>query len=317
MEFIYPNFLFLYILVPIYIFFHFHFEGKKKKDIIPFGNLDVLVEAINKTKKIDALKHLPLILKTLVLCLLIFGAARPVSTIYLPMKDTKVMFLFDISISMEAEDIKPNRLEGAKDAAIKFVKELPDGIQTGIALFSGTVKVLAEPSIDKSKVVSILKSLNLKSLEPGTAIGDAIVAGTQAITIADKDKVTNKDNRILVLITDGEANIGIDPMFAAAQAKTNNITIQSVGVGNPTGTIIRGGILTKLDEYTLREISLLTGGQYFSAQDMHDFKEVYKRIKSAIKLVPQKTEITFIPLGIAFTLLVILQVLRWTKFRFA
>lgn len=125
------------------------------------------------------------------------------------------------------------------------------------------------------------------------------------------------DNRILILVTDGEANVGTDPMFAAAQAKVKNITIQSIGIGNPTGTIIRGSILTRLDEYTLRQISSLTGGQYFNAQDLSDLREVYSRIKSTIKMVPQETEITFIPLLISFILLSILQFLKWSKFRFA
>ncbi len=149
MEFLSPHLLYFLILVPIYVFLYFYFEKKIKKDAIPFGNYDVLAEAINKTKKIDTLKHSPLTLKTLILFFIIFGMARPVSTLYLHMKDTKIMFLFDISISMEADDIKPNRLEGAKNTAIKFIQELPKDIQTGITLFSGTVKVLAEPSFDK------------------------------------------------------------------------------------------------------------------------------------------------------------------------
>lgn len=317
MHFLYPQALFLYILVPLFIFFHFHFEGKKKKDVIPFGNMNVLIEAINKTKNIDFLKHLPITLKTTILCLLIFGIARPISTIYLPMKDTKVMMLFDISISMEAEDISPNRLIAGKNAAIKFIKELPSEIQTGIALFSGNVKVLANPSLEKSNVINVLKGLELSKLEPGTAIGDAILSGIEAISANDNGNTGSMDNRILILVTDGEANVGTDPMFAAAQAKVKNITIQSIGIGNPSGTIIRGSILTRLDEYTLRQISSLTGGQYFNAQDLSDLREVYSRIKSTIKMVPQETEITFIPLLISFILLSILQFLKWSKFRFA
>ncbi len=316
MHFLCPQALFLYILVPLFIFLHFNFEAKKKKDVIPFGNMDVLVEAISKTKKIDFLKHLPIILKTLILCTLIFGLARPISTVYLPVKDTKVMLLFDISISMEAEDIKPNRLTAAKKSAIRFIKELPPGIQIGIAFFSGNVKVLANPSFDRKNIISFLEGLDLNKLEPGTAIGDAILAGTEAISINDKN-IKSNNNRFLILVTDGEANIGTDPMFSAAQAKVKNVVIQSIGIGNPMGTIIRGGILTRLDEYTLREISKLTGGEYFNAQDAGELKDVYKKIKSSIRLVPEETEITFIPLIISFVLLCILQILRWGKFRFA
>ena len=118
------------------------------------------------------------------------------------------------------------------------------------------------------------------------------------------------------MITDGEANTGIDPVFAAAQAKVNNITIHSIGIGNPLGTIIRGGILTRLDEFTLREITSITGGYYFNAKNFQDMNKIYKKIKKTIKLTPQKTEVTFIPVICVFIILGIYQALRWSKFRF-
>ena len=136
MDFIWPQALYFLFLIPLYVYLHFYFDRKRKKDIIPFGNLEVLIEAISKTKKIDFLKHLPLILKTLLLCFLIFALARPVSTVYLPTRDTKVMLLMDISISMEAKDIEPDRITAAKEAAKNFVRNLPEGIQIGIGLFS-------------------------------------------------------------------------------------------------------------------------------------------------------------------------------------
>ena len=110
MSFIYPKALYLLILVPLYILFHFYFERKRTKDIIPFGNLEILTESISKSKKNDFLKHTPLILKSIVLILLIFAISRPTSTIYVPMRDTKVLLLMDISISMEADDIEPDRI---------------------------------------------------------------------------------------------------------------------------------------------------------------------------------------------------------------
>lgn len=319
MNFIWPEALALFLFVPLYVLLYVYFERKKQKDIIPFGNVEVLLEAISKTKKIDLLKYLPVILKTLLFSSMIFALARPISTIYLPMRDTKVMLLIDISISMEATDIEPDRITAAREAAKQFIRDLPKGIQTGVAFFSGNVKVLLNPTLDKSKALNILNKLNLKALEPGTAIGDAILAGIDSITFDDNpnEKFKAKNNRILVLITDGEANIGTDPLFSAAQAKVNNITIQAIGIGNPLGTIIRGGILTRLDEFTLQEITHLTGGHYFNARNLNEIKKIYKKIKKTIKLMPQETEITFIPLTISFVILVILQLLKWSKFRLA
>lgn len=317
MNFIWPQALYLLIFVPVYIFAHFYFERKKKKDIIPFGNLEALIEAISKTKRIDLLTNLPLILKTFLLCLLIFALARPVSTIYMPMRDSKIMLLMDISISMEATDIEPDRISAAREAAKQFIKDLPRGIQIGVAFFSSNVKILLNPTLDKTKAIKILDKLNVKMLEPGTAIGDAILAGIEAITADDISKEKTKNNRILVLVTDGEANIGNDPVFSAAQAKVNNITVQTIGIGNPLGTIIRGGILTRLDEFTLREIAELTEGYYFNAQNLEDMKKIYKKIKKTIKFIPQETEVTFTPLVGVLFILITLQVLRWSKFRLA
>ena len=316
MNFIWPQALLFYIIVPIYILLHFYFERKKRKDIIPFGNLETIVEAISKTKKVDILKNAPLILRTILFCLLIFALSRPTSTILIPMQDTKVMLLMDTSISMEAEDMELNRITVAKEAAKQFIHDLPKGIQVGIGLFSGTVKILVDPVLDKRKVLNILNRLSVKKLEPGTAIGDAILAGVESITLDDSPGKKYKQNRLLVLITDGEANIGADPIFAAAQAKVNNITIQAIGIGSPLGTIIRGGILTRLDEFTLKEITSLTGGYYFNAQNLEDMKKIYKKIKKTIRFIPQETEITFIPVIGALFILLILQLLKWSKFRF-
>jgi len=166
MSFIWPQFLALYILVPLYIYLYFYFERKRKKDIIPFGNLEVLAEAVEKIKKADILKYFPFILKILILCLLIFAISRPVCTTYEPLRDTKVMLLMDISISMEATDMHPDRITVAKEAAKQFVRDLPNGIQIGIALFSGNVRVLVNPTTDKLKTINVLKKLNKKTLEP-------------------------------------------------------------------------------------------------------------------------------------------------------
>lgn len=316
MNFIWPQVLSLYCLVPIYIILDLYFENKKKKDLIPFGNLGVLIEAISQTKKIDFLRYLPLTLRTVLICLLIFACARPTSTMSVPIRDTKIMLLIDISISMEATDIQPDRITAAKEAAKQFIQDLPKGIQIGLGVFSGTIRVLINPTLEKTKVINTLNKLNVKILEPGTAIGDAILAGTESLSYDDFSENKPKEERILILITDGEANIGSDPIFSAAQAKVRNIIIQSIGVGSPLGTIIRGGILTRLDEYTLKEVASLTGGYYFNAQNLQDMKKIYKKIKKTIRMVSQESEITIIPLSWTVIVLFIIQILKWSKFRF-
>ena len=105
-------------------------------------------------------------------------------------------------------------------------------------------------------------------------------------------------------------------MFAAAKAKLYGIIIQAIGIGNPLGTIIRGGILTRLDEFTLHNITSLTEGNYFNAQNLEDIDKIYKQIKKTIRFVPQEKEITFIPVASIFILLIIMQLLKWSKFRF-
>lgn len=313
MNFIWPQALSFLLLIPIYVYINSGFEKNRKKDLVPFGNLDVLIQATKKTNKSDFLKHLPFVLKMLVLLFLIIAISRPTSTILVPVKNTKIMLLIDNSISMEATDIQPTRLYAARETAKKFVKELPGGIQIGLGLFSGNVKILVNPSTDKQKVLTALNSLSLKSLEPGTAIGDALLASSDALSFGE-ELINN--NKILVLITDGEANIGIDPIYAAFKSRKKNITIQAVGIGNPNGTIIRGGILTKLDEFTLKQIAQTTGGEYFNAQNLEDMNKIYSRIKSTIKLIPENKEVTFIPTLISFILLLVIQILRWTKFRY-
>ena len=316
MNFICPYSLYLLLLVPAYIVLHFYFERKKTKDIIPFGNLELLSESILKIKKKDILKHLPLILKSLILISLILALGRPTYKILVPSTDSKILLLMDISISMEADDMKPDRITIAKESAKKFIKDLPKGIEIGLGLFSGNVKIVATPSEDKSTCLRFLDKLNAKKLEPGTAIGDAILAGIESFSYDDEGKHKLQNDKTIILLTDGETNIGTDPLFAAAQAKVNGITIHSIGIGNPFGTIIRGGILTRLDEFTLREISTLTKGYYFNAQNLNEMDKIYKKIRKSLKLIPKETEITFIPVIFGFILLAIYQFLRWSKFKF-
>ena len=164
MSFIWPLVLLALLLVPFYVWLHFIFEKKRNKDLIPFGNVETLKEVISKTKTVNTFAHLPIILKTIALCLFIVALARPQAEILVPNKSSKVMILLDNSISMEATDIPPSRLDAARDTAVKFVNDLPKGIQIGIGIFSGNVKILINPTTKKESVISALYSLNLDTL---------------------------------------------------------------------------------------------------------------------------------------------------------
>lgn len=316
MTFLNPSALYLLIIVPLYIALHSYFEKRRQKDLIPFGNFEILQDALLKTKKIDFLVYLPITLKILILILLILCLARPQAKILQSVKDAKIILLMDNSISMEATDVEPTRCDVARETAIKFVKDLPKGVKIGIGFFSANVRIIVNPTDQKHEITNTLNNFTLSILEPGTAIGDALKSGVESLLIGSDQKQSQKDNKTIILITDGEVNFGIDPIYAAKLAKEKNITVQSIGIGNPSGTIIRGGILTRLDEDSLKSISKITGGQYFNARSLNDMNQIYQKIKQTIHLEQSEQEITYLLVGCIFILICILQALKWTKFRF-
>jgi Ca-activated chloride channel homolog len=315
-------FLQLLWLVPILIvFFVFVFKWKKKA-LQRFGNLELLQKLTSSTSRRRQIYKITLLLATIFLMILSLG--RP--QIGTKLEEVKrqgvdVLIAMDVSLSMKAEDIKPNRLEKAKHEVDNFI-DLMKGDRVGLIAFAGVPFVQCPLTLDYSAAKLFLDIMNTDLIpEPGTAIGDAISLAMKTF------EQRERKHKVLILITDGEDHQG-EPLKIAEAAAKDGILIYTVGVGSVQGVPIplysdngnnmgfkkdrEGQVITsKLDELTLEKIALQTNGKYYRASGSEDelakiYDEISKMEKkelASVKFSQYEDRYQYL-LGIALILLI-------------
>lgn len=271
------------------------------------------------------LRHIPFLLRSAGLVLLIIVLARPQSTHSWQRSEVEgidIMMAVDISTSMLAEDLKPNRLEAAKQVAADFINGRPND-NIGLTIFAGQSFTQSPLTTDHTVLLNIFNNVSCKMVQEGiimdgTAIGDGIA---NAITRLKDSKAKSK---VIILLTDGSNNRGeISPLTAAEIAKTFGIRVYTIGVGtNGTapypitygGTTMYQNIPVEIDENTLQQIAQTADGQYYRATSNSKLKEVYEEIdkmektKLNVKDFSRKNE-EFMPFALAAALCILLEML--------
>ncbi len=230
------------------------------------------------------LRHLPFVLRMLAVAVLILVLARPQSTDNWENSSTEgidIVLAMDISSSMLAEDLKPNRLEASKDVAASFINGRPtDNI--GLVVFSGESFTQCPLTTDHTVLLNLFKDIQSGMIEDGTAIGLGLANSVSRI------KDSQAKSKVIILLTDGSNNMGeIAPVTAAEIAKTFGIRVYTIGVGTegeapyPFKTafgVQYQNIPVQIDEETLRKIATTTGGQYFRATNTKSLGGIYAEI---------------------------------------
>tara|TARA_B100001113_G_scaffold128079_1_gene104531 strand:+ start:2588 stop:3577 length:990 start_codon:yes stop_codon:yes gene_type:complete len=289
--FINSEFFYLLIIPFVYTIWYF-FKKKNINSEILFSNLGPL----NKTKTLKSkLRSLPQILNIIAICLLIIALARPQSSTNWEESTTEgidIVLSMDISGSMLAEDLKPNRLEASKNVAVDFIsKRVNDRI--GLVIFSGESFTQCPLTTDHNVLINLFKDVKSGMVEDGTAIGMGLA--TAVNRLKDSDAIS----KVIILLTDGVNNKGVVAPFTAAEiAKKFGIRVYTIGVGSegyapypfqtPFG-IQYQDVEVQIDEETLQNIATVTDGKYFRATNNSKLKEIYKDID---KLEKSKIEIT-------------------------
>ena len=281
MTFANPGYLFLLLLL-IPVIGWYIYELHKADASIQIGDTRVIQK--QPTSLRVRLLHLPFILRVAVITLLSLALARPQLTNRWSSESTEgidIMMALDISGTMLAEDLKPNRLEAAKQVASDFVLARPND-QIGLVVFAGESFTQCPLTIDHAVLVNLFQSVEYGMIEDGTAIGLGLANAVNRM----KDSQTK--SKVIILLTDGSNNRGdIDPQTAAEIAKTFGIRVYTVGVGSygqarvPVQTPIGTQYITmdsEFDETTLQRIAQTTGGQYFRATDNSSLKKIYEQI---------------------------------------
>ncbi|MDA3880253.1 MAG: VWA domain-containing protein [Prolixibacteraceae bacterium] len=230
------------------------------------------------------LRHLLFVIRMLVLALLIIVLARPQSSDSWENQTTEgidIVMAIDVSTSMLARDLKPDRLEAAKDVATRFIAGRPYD-RIGLVVFAGESFTQCPLTTDHAVVTNLLRETQTGVIEDGTAIGNGLA------TSVNRLKESDAVSRVVILLTDGENNRGeIPPLTAAEIAKTFGIRVYTIGVGTEGtapypmqtqfGTRIQQ-IQVKIDEETMQSIADITGGKYFRATDNEKLKNIYEEI---------------------------------------
>jgi len=323
-EFANPNlFYLLLLLLPIIAWYIL--KQNKIQSTIKLSSL----EGFSKTKTSIKyyLRHVLFILKIFVAVFLIIVLARPQSSDSWKNVTTEgidIIMALDISTSMLAQDLKPDRIEAAKTVAQEFISKRPND-RIGLVVFAGESFTQCPLTTDHNVLINLFKDIQTGIIEDGTAIGLGLANSVNRL------KESTAKSKVVILLTDGVNNAGsVPPITAAEIAKAYNIRVYTIGVGTmgqapyPVQTpfgIQMQNMDVKIDEQTMNEIAGATGGQYFRATDNDDLKNIYKQIdqleksKIDVKEFRKKNEEFLIYALIALALFLSEIILRYTILR--
>ena len=334
MQYLWPEVLWLLLLAPALAAAYVAVLRRSRPAALRYPDLDVVRLALpGRAWR----RHVPpaIFLAGLVCALL--ACARPTAFITLPSQQRVVILAIDVSLSMRASDVEPDRITAAKAAARAFIRDLPGDVRLGIVSFAGTAALVQAPTGDKDDLVAAVDRLQL---DRQTAIGSGIVmslaalfpdegldlealvlatrgAGGEARTppgkAAQKKFVPvppgSNGNAAVILLTDGRRTTGLLPADAARLAAERGIKVYTVGFGTPEGgTAPLDGysIFMAFDEEALRTIADITKAEYFHAATGAELLKVYEGLSSKLVLNRSRTEVTFL-FGAAAALLMALS----------
>jgi Ca-activated chloride channel homolog len=331
MSFIWPSLLWTLALLPVLALLYLWLLGRRRRSTVRLASVSVAKLAMGKGP--GWRRHVPVMLMGLALAVLLFSLARPTAMVTLPIADRTIMLAIDVSGSMRAEDVLPNRLVAAQEAAKEFVRSLPRDVRVGVVSFAGTAAVVQAPTVSRDDIVAAIDRFQLQR---GTATGSGIILslatlfpdhgieiqhvtgqrnfpgapiGRNPDTAAFAPVAAGSNNTAaIIMLTDGQRTTGPDPLDAAKMAAERGVRVYTVGVGTAAGEIIGfegWSMRVRLDEETLKNVSVLTHGEYFYAGTAEDLKKVYQGLSARMVVERKETEITafFAALGALLTLL--------------
>ena len=318
MSFIWPSMLWLLLGLPLLVALYLWLLARKRRSTVRVASVNVARLALGKGP--GWRRHVPPLLMLLAVAALLVAMARPAATITLPLAERTIMLAIDVSGSMRAEDVKPNRLVAAQEAAKSFVNNLPREVKVGVVSFAGTAAVVQAPTTSRD---DILAAIDRFQLQRGTATGSGIILSLATLFPDDGIEIQHvtgqrnfpgqpigkKDERkpftpvpagsftsaAVIMLTDGQRTTGPDPLEAARMAAERGIRVYTVGIGTTAGEIIGfegWSMRVRLDEETLKDVSGLTRGEYFYAGTAEDLKKVYESLSSRMVVERKETEIS-------------------------
>lgn len=235
-------------------------------------------------------RHLPAALLLVAFALLALAVARPQAEVRVPRETATVVVAVDVSLSMQATDVEPNRLEAARVAATEFVEGLPDGFGVAVVAFSGQVAVLAPADAERSQAVDALQQLTLSE---STAIGEGVFTSLAQVE-QQSERAGREVPAHIVLISDGTNTVGRSPEQAAAAAVEAGVPVSTIAYGTPNGAVEVEGQLVPVpvDEASLARLAESARGTAYVARTGDELSQVYDDIGSSIGWTTEEREVT-------------------------
>ena len=321
MTFLWPQFLWLLLALPMLVGVYLWLLRRRKAVVLRYASLSIVKEALGKGPGIR--RHIPPVLFLLALAAMLLASARPFAVVTLPLQQETIILAMDVSGSMRATDVKPNRLVASQAAAKAFLAELPRNVRVGIVAFAGTAQVVQPPTLSREDLVAAIDKFQMQR---ATAIGSAIVISLaelfpdqgidldavarasgrpRAMAIDAAPKKPQKEftpvapgsynSAAIILLTDGQRTTGVDTMEASKMAADRGVRVYTVGVGTVDGETIGlegWSMRVRLDEATLKAVATQTQAEYFYAGSAETLKKVYEKLSSRLTLEKKETEIS-------------------------
>ena len=346
MTFLWPQLLWLLLGIPLAVAAYLYVLQRKKKAAVRYASLTMVRDALAAGHAMR--RHVPPVLFLLALIAMVIAIARPAAVVSLPSQHETVILAMDVSGSMRATDVEPNRLAAAQAAARTFIDEQPRSTRIGVVAFAATALLVQQPTQNREDILAAIERLQLQR---GTAIGSGIVVSLAAIfpdegitlesiapenerrkpVSASLDMPTGTaakkpfkpvppgsyTSAAIILLTDGQRTTGPDPVEAARFAADHGVRIYTVGIGTPDGEIMGfegWRMRVRLDEETLKTVANTTQAQYFYAGNAADLKKVYQSLNSRFVMEKKETEVTALFSALAALLAVTSALLSLTWF---
>ncbi|MBR5836385.1 MAG: VWA domain-containing protein [Bacteroidales bacterium] len=287
MYFEYPRLLWLLVIPALLVLHYIYLE---LADRHPHLRVSTSVPwTLKRSLFLGVMRHVPFVLRIFALSMVIVAIARPRSSEQMERVDTEgidIILAMDVSTSMLARDLTPDRINASKDIAIEFISQRPSD-RMGIVVFAGESFTQCPLTTDRATLINLMKEVQTDIIEDGTAIGNGLA------TAVARMKDSDAKSRVVILLTDGVNNRGeISPQMAAEIAKTYGVRVYTIGVGKegmapypvmtPWGVEIQN-VQVEIDEALLSEIAESTGGRYFRATDNTKLSEIYSEINKMEK----------------------------------
>lgn len=336
MKFLHPQVLWLLLVVPALVAAYVALLRRRRKHVIRYASLGVIKEALGAGQRFR--RHIPPLLFLLAESALIVACAGPTAVVTLPYERKTIILAMDVSLSMGARDVDPDRITAAQTAAKAFVEERPPDVSIGIVAFGATASLVQPPTQNHDELLAAIERFQLQR---GTATGSALYVALQTLfpdagidleslvfrgglsangahgksldaTAKGEGKAFKPvapgsyTSSVIVLLSDGRRTTGPDPLEAARMAADRGVRIFTVGFGTAQGTVIGfegWSAYVRLDEETLKAVADVTRGEYFYAGTSEDLKKVYQRLTTQLILEKKDTEIAFLWAGVAAVLL--------------